>query len=63
MSKQDTSFSMQSGDVEKTLDSCSEAIKLDENNVDALCDRAEGYILNEMYQEGNVACSIIVPKN
>ena len=49
--------------MEKTLDSCSEAIKLDENNVDALCDRAEGYILNEMYQEGNVACSIIVPKN
>lgn len=39
------------GDIEKTLDSCSEAINLDENNVDALCDRAEGYILNDMYQE------------
>ena len=38
--------------MEKTLNSCSEAIKLDENNVDALCDRAEGYILNEMYDEG-----------
>lgn len=40
-----------SGDVEKTLDSCSEVLKFDENNVDALCDRAEGYILNDMHQE------------
>jgi hypothetical protein len=47
-------FLLQNGDIEKTLDSCSEAINLDENNVDALCDRAEGYILNDMYQEGIV---------
>lgn len=39
------------GDVDKTLDSCAEVLKLDENNVDALCDRAEGHILNDMYQE------------
>ncbi|XP_046851742.1 dnaJ homolog subfamily C member 3-like [Xenia sp. Carnegie-2017] len=39
------------GDITETLNSCTEAIELDENNVDALCDRAEGYILNEMYEE------------
>lgn len=31
---------------------CNEALKLDENDVDALCDRAEAHILNEMYDEG-----------
>lgn len=31
---------------------CNEALKLDENDVDALCDRAEANILNEQYDEG-----------
>lgn len=31
---------------------CNEALKIDENDVDALCDRAEAHILNEMYDEG-----------
>lgn len=30
---------------------CNEALKLDENDVDALCDKAEAHILNEMYDE------------
>lgn len=30
---------------------CNEALKIDENDVDALCDRAEAHILNEMYDE------------
>lgn len=30
---------------------CNEALKLDENDVDALCDRAEANILNEQYDE------------
>ena len=33
---------------------CNEALKLDENDVDALCDRAEAHILNEMYDEGEL---------
>ena len=33
---------------------CNEALKLDENDVDALCDRAEAHILNEMYDEGEI---------
>ena len=31
---------------------CNEALKIDENDVDALCDRAEAHILNEMYDDG-----------
>lgn len=31
---------------------CNEALKIDENDVDALCDRAEAHMLNEMYDEG-----------
>ncbi|XP_058965590.2 dnaJ homolog subfamily C member 3-like [Pocillopora verrucosa] len=30
---------------------CNEALKIDENDVDALCDRAEAHILNEMYDD------------
>lgn len=41
--------------MEKTLASCSEVLKLDDSNVDALCDRAEAYILNDMYQEGELS--------
>ena len=33
---------------------CNEALKIDENDVDALCDRAEAHILNEMYDEGEI---------
>ena len=34
------------------IEQCNEALKIDENDVDALCDRAEAHILNEMYDEG-----------
>lgn len=34
------------------IEECNEALKIDENDVDALCDRAEAHILNEMYDEG-----------
>ena len=34
------------------INQCNEALKIDENDVDALCDRAEAHILNEMYDEG-----------
>lgn len=40
---------------------CNEALKLDENDVDALCDRAEAHILNEMYDEGEIIHSEEAP--
>ena len=39
-------------DPNEAIQQCNEALKLDENDVDALCDRAEAHILNEMYDEG-----------
>ena len=39
-------------DPNEAIKLCNEALKLDENDVDALCDRAEAHILNEMYDEG-----------
>ncbi|KAJ7330645.1 DnaJ sub C member 3 [Desmophyllum pertusum] len=33
------------------IQECNEALKLDENDVDALCDRAEAHILDEMYDD------------
>ena len=39
-------------DPNEAIKQCNEALKLDENDVDALCDRAEAHILNEMYDEG-----------
>nr|ABA28991.1 Dna J-like protein 3 [Cladocopium sp. C3] len=38
-------------DPNEAIKQCNEALKLDENDVDALCDRAEAHILNEMYDE------------
>jgi len=38
-------------DPNEAIKLCNEALKLDENDVDALCDRAEAHILNEMYDE------------
>lgn len=39
-------------DPNEAIKQCNEALKLDENDVDALCDRGEAHILNEMYDEG-----------
>ncbi|XP_070539398.1 dnaJ homolog subfamily C member 3-like [Ptychodera flava] len=38
-------------DAERALVVCSEILENDENNLDALCDRAEAYIANEQYEE------------
>ena len=45
-------FHFQLQDPNEATKQCNEALKLDENDVDALCDRAEAHILNEMYDEG-----------
>ena len=36
-------------------------MKIDENDVDALCDRAEAHILNEMYDDGMEFSSFLPP--
>jgi len=41
-----------SGQFKEAVDACTEVIAATNNNIDALCDRAEAYILNEMYEEG-----------
>lgn len=40
------------GNIKEAFSICNEVLKTDENNVDALCDRAETYILNEQFEEG-----------
>ena len=37
---------------EDAIKQCTEALKLDENNVDVLCNRADAYMLMEEYEEG-----------
>ena len=38
---------------------CNEALEFDENNVDALCDRAEMYILQDMFEEGELCLFVV----
>lgn len=45
-------FNVQLQNPNDAIRQCNEALKLDENDVDALCDRAEANILNEQYDEG-----------
>ena len=45
-------FNVQLQNPNDAIRQCNEALKLDENHVDALCDRAEANILNEQYDEG-----------
>ena len=45
-------FNVQLQNPNDAIRQCNEALKLDENDVDALCDRAEVNILNEQYDEG-----------
>ena len=42
---------LQAGQFKEALDTCTEVIDSTGNNIDALCDRAEAYILNEMFEE------------
>ncbi|EDO32703.1 predicted protein [Nematostella vectensis] len=39
------------GFSQEAIKECNAALSIDENDVDALCDRAEAYILEEMYNE------------
>lgn len=45
-------FNVQLQNPNDAIRQCNEALKVDENDVDALCDRAEANILNEQYDEG-----------
>ena len=38
--------------MKEALDICGEIIRKDANNVEALCDRAEAYLMDENYEEG-----------
>ena len=38
--------------VQEAIDSCSDVLGSEENNLEALCDRAEAYIANEQFDEG-----------
>ena len=51
-SKHDNGFLFQNGAYSDAMTACNEVLEVDENNVDALCDRAEAKINNEMYEEG-----------
>jgi DnaJ family protein C protein 3 len=39
------------GNFKKALAACKKVLDRDENNIEALCDRAEAYILQDMFQE------------
>jgi hypothetical protein len=39
--------------VKEALTACTTVLEKDANNVDALCNRAETYINNEQFEEGN----------
>ena len=43
----------QAGMPEEALDACNKVLEVDENNIEALCDRAEAYIYNDQFDEGN----------
>ena len=43
---------LQNGAYAEAMTSCNEVLEVDENNIDALCDRAEAKILNEMFEDG-----------
>ena len=45
-------FNVQLQNPNDAIRQCNEALKVDENDVDALCDKAEANILNEQYDEG-----------
>jgi DnaJ family protein C protein 3 len=48
-------------DVDMAMTKCNEALEFDENNVDALCDRAEMYILQDNFEDGGISfvcCSL-----
>lgn len=37
---------------------CTEVLQLEPTNVNALKDRAEAYLLEDLYEEGTVVCSL-----
>ena len=47
------------GAYNEAMSVCSEVLEVDENNIDALCDRAEVQISNEMYEAG-VECGSLI---
>lgn len=38
--------------IKEAFEACNQVLDEDENNIDALCDRAETYIANEQYEKG-----------
>lgn len=45
-------FLLQAGEIKQAFDACNAVLHTDENNIDALCDRAETYITNDQFEEG-----------
>ena len=41
-------------DVSRAITVCSEVLQSDPQNVNVLKDRAEAYLLDEQYEEGNI---------
>ncbi|KAI0233647.1 DnaJ-like subfamily C member 3 [Lamellibrachia satsuma] len=39
------------GEIKQAFDACNAVLHTDENNIDALCDRAETYITNDQFEE------------
>lgn len=43
---------MQAGHISEAIAECTEVLEGDENDLEALVERAEAYLIEEMYDEG-----------
>ena len=50
-------FHLQAHHTKEALAVCSEVLEKEPNNVDAIIDRAEAHIQNEMFEEGKYGCN------
>ena len=50
---------LQVGETNEAIRECNKALDVDPNDVDALCDRAEAHLQNEMYDEGKLYMYIV----
>ena len=51
---------LQAKNIKEAFSDCNQVLEMDENNIDALCDRAETYLTNEQFEKGMHCSELIV---
>ena len=50
-------FLLQAQNIQEAYKACDEVLEVDDKNIEALCDRAEVYIADEKFEEGQFCFS------